>query len=151
MITCSFIQQGFIEHLLWIRHLSGYWRVSHETVSIFLEFTFHGVPCLVLLRVPAELLHHLPKSLEMDNRVILEFQITEKIGNLKGRSDQVGIFQKQNQRRDPASLSGRWRVIQKRVLYPEMETPALTTQSRMLSRRNAALLTIRLAASFRLG
>lgn len=34
------------------------------------------------------------------------------------------------------SLLGRWRVIQKRVLYPEMETetPALMTQPRMLSR-----------------
>ena len=42
----------------------------------------------------------------MDNRVILEFQITEKIGNLKGHADQVGIFQKQNQRRCPAKPFG---------------------------------------------
>jgi hypothetical protein len=29
-------------------------------------------------------MYHLPKSLEMDNVVILEFQIMEKTGNLNG-------------------------------------------------------------------
>lgn len=51
-------------------------------------------------------MYHLPKSLEMDNVVILEFQIMEKTGNLNGHSDQVAIFQKQNQRRCPAKPFG---------------------------------------------
>ena len=51
-------------------------------------------------------MYHLPKSLEMDNVVILEFQIMETIGNLNDHSDQVAIFQKQSQRRCPAKPFG---------------------------------------------
>ena len=51
-------------------------------------------------------MYHLPKSLEMDNVVILEFQIMETIGNLNDHSDQVAIFQKQSQRRCPAKPLG---------------------------------------------
>ena len=135
MITCSFIQQGFIECVLWIRHLSRHWRVSHEMVSIFLEFTFHGVLFLVLLRVPAWA--HVSSAQKSGNGQRGHSGISNhgKNGELKWPFRPSGHLSKAESEKVPSqAFWGRWRVTRKRVLYPEMGTQALMTQSRTLSR-----------------
>lgn len=104
-------------------------------VSVFLEFTIHGVPCLVLLRVPAWA--HVPSAQKSGNGQRGHSGISNH-GNdreLKRPFRPSGHLSKAESEKVPSqAFWGRWRVIQKRVLYPEMETQALMPQSRMLSR-----------------
>lgn len=129
MITCSFIQQGFIEHVLWIRHLSGHWRVSHETVSIFLEFTFHGVPFLVLLRIPAWA--HVSSAQKSGNGQRGHSGISN---HGKNRELKWPSFKSRIREGAQPSLLGEVKSYPEKSFISRDGNSALMTQSRMLSR-----------------